>query len=72
MKRIIRCYGRSTSPLYLFPTVIEDEEFQYKAIQNNMYRNVLNDLADFSIYVKAQLNRILMVIIDGINENQYL
>ena len=57
--------------LYLLLAVMEGEGFQHKAIRNNVYGNVLNDLTKFSLYIKKQWNKTPVFIVDGIDENRY-
>ena len=62
---------REYERLHLLLAVVEGEGFQHRAIGTNMYGNIFNDLTHFTLYIKTQLNKIPVFVIDGIDENQY-
>ncbi|CAF1526630.1 unnamed protein product [Adineta steineri] len=57
--------------LELLLSVVENEEFQAEVAKKNMFDNIINDLIDFTLFMKNEMKKPVVFIIDGIDENQY-
>ncbi|CAF3899343.1 unnamed protein product [Adineta steineri] len=57
--------------LHLLLSIVEGEGFQSKVIENTMFDNVFNHLTCFTVFIKTNLKKSVVVVIDGIDENRY-
>ena len=62
---------RDPERLHLLLAVIEGEGFQHRAILKHLHGSEFTDLTLLSLFIKKYLNQIPVLIIDGIDENQY-
>ncbi|CAF3345083.1 unnamed protein product [Rotaria sp. Silwood1] len=57
--------------LHLLLAIVEGEGFQNKIMENIMFGNVFSHLTRFTTFIKTDLKRSVVFIIDGIDENRY-
>jgi hypothetical protein len=63
--------SRDYKKLVLLLAVVEGEDFQNQIAGKKMSDNIMNDLTHLTLFMKNQLKKPVVFIIDGIDENKY-
>ncbi|CAF1471204.1 unnamed protein product [Rotaria sp. Silwood1] len=64
--------NQNVEKLHLLLAIIQGEGFEYQSMQKTMFGHVLRDLTDFSSFFTKYMEKVIVFIVDGIDENQYL
>jgi hypothetical protein len=57
--------------LELLASIAKGEDFQAQLSEKLMYDNIINDLTHFALFMKKHVKKLVVFIIDGIDENRY-
>jgi hypothetical protein len=57
--------------LHLLLAVAEGEGFQHESMKKTMFGQIFRDLTHFTVFMKTYLKKLVVFVIDGIDENRY-